>query len=136
MSRGEDSLTSLTSFVPQGKLLILPISQKKPRINLDFFSESRGEDSNLRRVTPRVLQTRTIVHSVTSGIPKLYHSCYTFFMCFLRPLRVKSINGKEVVLDNGIKAYYEKKVGILKPNDMVMVYGNLILEKISQKNHE
>ncbi len=53
-------------------------------------------------------------------------------MCFVKPLRVKSIKGKEVTLDNGIKAYYEKKVGILKPNDLVMVYGNLILEKLSK----
>ena len=95
---------------------------------------SRGKDSNLRRVAPRVLQTRTIGHSVTSGVPKLYHSCYTFFMCFLKPLKVKSVSGKTVLLDNGIKAFYEKKVGILKPNDIVMVYGNLILEKISNKN--
>ncbi len=57
-------------------------------------------------------------------------------MCFLRPLRVKSIKEKEVTLENGIKAYYEKKVGILKPNDHVLVYGNLILEKISKKQHE
>lgn len=54
-------------------------------------------------------------------------------MCFIKPLRIKSINGKEVILDNGIKAYYEKKIGILKSNDLVMVYGNLILEKVSQK---
>ncbi len=53
-------------------------------------------------------------------------------MCYVKPLRVKSIKGKEVTLDNGIKAYYEKKVGILKPNDLVMVYGNLILEKLSK----
>jgi hypothetical protein len=55
-------------------------------------------------------------------------------MCFLKPLKVKSVSGKTVLLDNGIKAFYEKKVGILKPNDIVMVYGNLILEKISNKN--
>lgn len=54
-------------------------------------------------------------------------------MCFIKPLRIKSINGKEVILDNGIKAYYEKKISILKSNDLVMVYGNLILEKVSQK---
>ena len=61
---------------------------------------------------------------------------YNEIMCFLRPLRIKTINGKEVTMENGIKAYCEKKVGILKPNDMVMVYGNLILEKISKKRHE
>lgn len=57
-------------------------------------------------------------------------------MCFVKPLRVKSIKGKVVTLDNGIKAYYEKKAGILKPNDRVLVYGNLILKKISKKQHE
>ncbi len=54
-------------------------------------------------------------------------------MCFAKPLRIKSIKGKVAVLENGIKAYYEKKVGILKPNDCVLVYGNLILQKISKK---
>ncbi len=58
-------------------------------------------------------------------------------MCFLRPLRVKSIKEKEVTLENGIKAYYEKKIGILKPNDHVLVYGNLIISRVKrgyQKN--
>lgn len=59
-----------------------------------------------------------------------------FFMCFVKPLRVKSIKGKEVTLENGTRAFYEKKVGILKPNDRVLVYGNLILEKISKKQDE
>lgn len=57
-------------------------------------------------------------------------------MCFLKPLRVKTIKGKEAVLENGIKAYYEKKVGVLKPNDLVVVYGNLIIEKVSWKHYE
>lgn len=59
-------------------------------------------------------------------------------MCFVKPLRVKSIKGNVAVLENGIKAYYEKKVGILKPNDLVMVYGNLIISRIkrgSKKNY-
>jgi len=56
-------------------------------------------------------------------------------MCFLKPLRIKTIKGNEATLENGIKAYYEKKIGILKPNDLVMVYGNLILEKISEQNY-
>lgn len=51
-------------------------------------------------------------------------------MCFLKPLRIKKVLDKQVLLENGIKAYYEKKVGILKPNDLVMVYGNLVLEKL------
>jgi hypothetical protein len=56
-------------------------------------------------------------------------------MCFIKPLRVKSIKGKEAILENGIKAYYEEKAGILKPNDRVLVYGNLIVEKISTKQY-
>ncbi|MBI3366737.1 hypothetical protein HY041_03865 [Candidatus Roizmanbacteria bacterium] len=57
-------------------------------------------------------------------------------MCFVRPIRIKSIKGKVATLENGIKAYYEKKVGILKPNDRVLVYGNLILEKITKRQYE
>lgn len=57
-------------------------------------------------------------------------------MCFIRPFQIKSIDGRIATLDTGIKAYYEKKVGILKPNDHVLVYGNLILEKISKKQYE
>ena len=54
-------------------------------------------------------------------------------MCFLRPLRVKTIEGKRAVLENGIKAVYDKKVGKIKVNDLVMVYGNLIIQKIKAK---
>ncbi len=57
-------------------------------------------------------------------------------MCFIKPLQIKSIKGEIATMNNGIKAYYEKKVGILKPNDYVLVYGNLILEKISKKQYE
>jgi len=60
-------------------------------------------------------------------------------MCFIRPLTVKKINGSKVVLDNKIEALYEKKIGTryqtipgkLKVGDKVLVYGNLILEKIN-----
>lgn len=54
-------------------------------------------------------------------------------MCFLRPLKVKQIEGKKALLENGIKAVYDKKVGRVKVNDLVMVYGNLIIQKIEPK---
>jgi hydrogenase maturation factor len=57
-------------------------------------------------------------------------------MCFTKPLKVKSIKGKVAVLENGVKVYYEKKIGVLKPNDYVLVYGNLVLNKISKKQYE
>lgn len=50
-------------------------------------------------------------------------------MCFIRPLKIKKIKKKQVVLENGIKAYYDKKIGQLKIGDEVIVYGNLILKK-------
>lgn len=52
-------------------------------------------------------------------------------MCFVKPLQVKQIKGKVAVLENGMKAYYEKKIGVIKPYDKVLVYGNLILKKLS-----
>ncbi|MBI4973993.1 hypothetical protein HZC27_05260 [Candidatus Roizmanbacteria bacterium] len=55
-------------------------------------------------------------------------------MCYLVPHKVKSIQGSEVVLVGGMKAYYDKKVGILKINDEVLVYGNLIINKV--QSHE
>ena len=55
-------------------------------------------------------------------------------MCYLKPLKVKKIDGRKVVLENGIKAVYDKKVGKIKINDLVMVYGNLIIQKIEPKN--
>ena len=55
-------------------------------------------------------------------------------MCFIRPLKVKKIQGKKALLENGIKAVYDKKVGKIKVNDLVMVYGNLIIQKIEPKN--
>lgn len=57
-------------------------------------------------------------------------------MCYLRPLRVKKIEGKTIALENGIKAYYDKKVGTIKKNDLVIVYGNLIIEKINEKTKQ
>lgn len=55
-------------------------------------------------------------------------------MCFLKPLKVKKIMGKTVYLHNNIKAYYDKKVGELKENDVVLVYGNLVVEKLNGKH--
>ncbi|MBI4226242.1 hypothetical protein HY612_03975 [Candidatus Roizmanbacteria bacterium] len=54
-------------------------------------------------------------------------------MCYLKPLKVKKIKGKKALLENGIKAIYDKKVGKVKVNDLVMVYGNLIIQKIEPK---
>ena len=54
-------------------------------------------------------------------------------MCYLRPLKVKKIEGRRALLENGIKAVYDKKVGNVKANDLVMVYGNLIIQKIEPK---
>lgn len=54
-------------------------------------------------------------------------------MCYLRPLKVKKISGRKVLLENGIKAVYDKNVGKVKVNDLVMVYGNLIIQKIGAK---
>jgi uncharacterized protein YktA (UPF0223 family) len=54
-------------------------------------------------------------------------------MCFIRPLTVKKIDGNKIILDNKIEAFYEKKVGKIKVEDKVIVYGNLILEKVNEK---
>jgi len=54
-------------------------------------------------------------------------------MCYLRPLKVKKIEGKRVWLENGIKAIYDKKVGKISADDLVVVYGNLIIQKIEPK---
>ena len=51
-------------------------------------------------------------------------------MCFLVPHKVKSVQGSQVTLKGGMKAFYDKKVGSLKINDEVLVYGNLIINKI------
>lgn len=54
-------------------------------------------------------------------------------MCFLKPLKVKKIKNQIVLLENGIKAYYNKDIKDLKPNDLVLVFGNFVVEKIDQK---
>lgn len=55
-------------------------------------------------------------------------------MCFVKPLKIKKITGKEVLLENEIKAYYDKKIGGIKKGDRVLVFGNLVIEKINEKN--
>lgn len=62
-------------------------------------------------------------------------------MCFIRPLKVKKIENKTVFLENGIKAYYDKKtcqpagrLENLKINDIVLVYGNLVIDKVNEKS--
>lgn len=52
-------------------------------------------------------------------------------MCFLKPLKVKKIWGTKVVFENGLIAHYNKKIGELKKNDEVLVFGNLVIEKIT-----
>lgn len=53
-------------------------------------------------------------------------------MCYLKPLKVVKIEGRKVLLEQGIAAFYDKKIGTLKPNDKVLVYGNLIVSKIKK----
>lgn len=53
-------------------------------------------------------------------------------MCYLVPHKIKSIEGTQVTLSGGLKAFYDAKVGILKINDEVLVYGNLIVDKIKK----
>ncbi|PIY72005.1 hypothetical protein COY87_03200 [Candidatus Roizmanbacteria bacterium CG_4_10_14_0_8_um_filter_33_9] len=53
-------------------------------------------------------------------------------MCYLVPYKVKSIDKNVVMLTNGMKAFYDKKVGKLHANDEVMVYGNLIINKVTK----
>jgi len=57
-------------------------------------------------------------------------------MCFLRPLKIKKIEGKKVFLEKNIIAYYDKKVGQLKKNDRVLVFGNLVIKKIDENKSE
>jgi hypothetical protein len=54
-------------------------------------------------------------------------------MCYLKPLRVKKLEGKIAYLENGIRAFYDKKIGVIKPNDSVLVFGNLIAERLKEK---
>ena len=55
-------------------------------------------------------------------------------MCYLVPHKVKSIESTHVILNGGMKAFYDKKIGVLKINDEVLVYGNLIINKV--QTHE
>lgn len=55
-------------------------------------------------------------------------------MCFLKPLKVKEIKNNIVLLENGIKAYYNGKTQEFKEGDLVLVFGNLVIEKIDQKS--
>jgi len=54
-------------------------------------------------------------------------------MCFLRPLKIKKIEGKKVFLEKNIVAYYDKNIGPLRKNDYVLVFGNLVVNKINGK---
>lgn len=53
-------------------------------------------------------------------------------MCYLKPLEVIKIEGKTVFLRNGIRAFYDKKIGEIKPRDLVLVYGNLIVDRLKK----
>lgn len=57
-------------------------------------------------------------------------------MCFVKPLRIKEINKTTVLLENNIKAYYNVKTQELKKNDLVLVFGNLVIEKIEARNEK
>lgn len=54
-------------------------------------------------------------------------------MCYLRPLRIQKTVGKKIILESNISAIVDKKVGKLKIGDRVLVYGNLIIEKVNDK---
>lgn len=57
------------------------------------------------------------------------------FMCFIKPLKIIKFQGKsKVILENGIQAIYDKKIGKINVDDTVLVYGNLIIKKVY--NHE
>lgn len=57
-------------------------------------------------------------------------------MCYLKPLRVKRLERKIAYLEGGIKAFWDPKIGKIKPNDLVLVFGNLIVEKINQNEKQ
>ena len=48
---------------------------------------------------------------------------------------MKKIKKNQVFLENNLKAYYDKKIGRLKAGDKVLVYGNLVLRKINEKQN-
>lgn len=54
-------------------------------------------------------------------------------MCYVKPLKIKKVFAREVLLENGIRAYYEKNSGKLKPNDLVLVYGNVVINRVTSK---
>lgn len=43
------------------------------------------------------------------------------------------MKGEIAFLEKGIKAFYDKKIGVIKPNDSVLVFGNLVVQKINEK---
>lgn len=51
-------------------------------------------------------------------------------MCFIKPLRVKKINKTKAYLENNIEAFYDKRIGKIKVGDLVLVYGNLVLNRV------
>lgn len=51
-------------------------------------------------------------------------------MCYLKPLKIKEIKKNIAILDNGIRARIDTKHMTLKKNDRVLVFGNLIVEKV------
>ncbi len=51
-------------------------------------------------------------------------------MCFVKPYKVEKVLKNKVILENGMEAYYEKNESRLKKNDMVLVYGNVVINKI------
>ncbi len=57
-------------------------------------------------------------------------------MCYIRPLKVKKIVGNKISLENGQEAYYDKKIGKLEKDDLIIVYGNLALEKINETSKQ
>ena len=53
-------------------------------------------------------------------------------MCFLQPLKVKQIRGSTYELENGIEAICDANLKNIRVNDAVLVYGNLIISKVSK----
>lgn len=52
-------------------------------------------------------------------------------MCFLLPLKVKQISDTKVKLENGLEALCDINIKDLKVGDEVLVYGNLIINKVT-----
>lgn len=55
-------------------------------------------------------------------------------MCFLQPLKVEKIHANKVKLENGIEAMCDINIKDLKVGDRVLVFGNLIINKVNAKN--